>query len=252
MQNYSIPISIVIAGALIAGAVYISSGPGNTAPTTGDQVLEEIRGVQADDHIRGSSDAKVVIVEFSDTECPYCKQFHTTLQQVMSEYESSGDVAWVYRHFPLEQLHPKAPKQAEALECAAEQGGNDVFWRYTDLLYETTQSNNSLDIGIYNTPSPTPTAPDGTPYYTERTSRSETDAGQLSDMAASLGIGIAQFESCLASGKYAGRVATDLEEAFAAGGGGTPHSIMIVGNKQTPIQGAQSYATVKQMIEEEL
>lgn len=245
-----IPVAIVIAGALIAGAVYFSNSGGTAAPSNpdGSQVLKKVRAVQDNDHIRGDKDAKVVIVEYSDTECPFCKQFHGTLQQIVSEYAPS-DVAWVYRHFPLAQLHPKAPKEAEALECAAEQGGNDTFWKYTDLVYETTGTNNALDIGVYNTPSPVPKGADGTPYYTEKTPRSTTDAGQLSDMAASLGLDVAAFEACLASGKYAGRVDTDLNEAFDSGGNGTPHSIMIVGKNQSAIQGAQQYATVKQMIE---
>lgn len=253
MQNYSIPLSIVIAGALIAGAVFYTSGGGggSQAPAQGE-VLKKVRTITKDDHVRGSEDAKVVIVEYSDPECPFCKQFHTTLQRVMSDYEASGDVAWVYRHFPLEQLHPKAPEEAEALECAADQGGNDMFWQFTDMVYETTNSNNSLDIGVYNTPSPTPTGPDGKPYYTEKVPRSTTDAGELSDIASSLGLDVSAFEECLASDKYAERVSTDMNEAFEAGGQGTPHSIMIVGRQQTAIEGAQSFEAVKQRIEEAL
>ena len=96
--------------------------------------MEKIRGVQDDDHIIGDKNAKVVIVEYSDTECPFCKVFHETLHQVVSEYDGK-DVAWVFRHWPIPQLHPKAPKEAEALECAAELGGNDMFWKYTHKLF---------------------------------------------------------------------------------------------------------------------
>ncbi len=245
-----IPMAIVIAGALIAGAVYFSNAGGPAAPGTsnGSEVVKKVRTVQNDDHIRGDKDAKVVIVEYSDTECPFCKSFHQTLQQIVSEY-SPNEVAWVYRHFPLAQLHPKAPKEAEALECAAEQGGNDIFWEYTDMVYAATKSNNSLDIGVYNTPSPVPTGADGKPYYAEKTPRSTTDAGQLSDIASELGLDVAQFEECLATSKYASKVETDLNEAFDAGGNGTPHSIMIVGKNQTAIQGAQQYNTVKNLID---
>jgi len=249
LQKFSVPISIVIAGALIAGAVYFSGG-GAPAPI-GGVVLEPIRGVQDDDHIVGNKNAKVVIVEFSDTECPFCKQFHDTLRQISDEYDDN-DVAWVFRHWPIPQLHPKAPKQAEALECAAEQGGNDAFWRFTNTVFERTNSNNSLDIGVYNTPEEIPVGQDGRPWYTEKEPRSATDAGQLSDIAVELGLDKAKFEECLASGRHADRVARDAAEVQAAGGAGTPHSIMIVGKKQTPIEGAQSYSTVKQMIDEAL
>ena len=158
-------------------------------------------------------------------------------------------MAWVYRHFPIPSLHPKAPKEAEALECAAEQGGNEAFWKYTDLVYERTESNNALDNGVYNTPDTIPVGQDGKPWYTERTPRSTTDAGDLSDIAKEIGLDVARFEDCLKSGKHAERIQTDVDEAVAAGGGGTPHSIMIVGDEQVPIEGAQPYDVVKGLID---
>lgn len=248
LQKFAVPLAIVIAGAMIAISLYVvnANGGGGTQQPV---VQEEIRGVQDNDHIRGNPNAEIVIVEFSDTECPYCKMFHETMKQVIAEYGGDGRVAWVYRHWPIPSLHPKAPKQAEALECAAEQGGNEVFWKYTDMVYENTQSNNSLDSGVYNTPSPVPVGPDGKPYYTEAAPRSTTDAGKLSDFAKNLGLDVAKFEECMKSGKYADRVATDSNEAVAAGGGGTPHSIMIVDGEQIPLEGAQPFETVKGLID---
>lgn len=249
LQKLAVPISIVIAGAMIAVSLFFV----NSRPSTGTQnpgtVLEEVRGVQEDDHILGNPNAKIVIVEYSDTECPFCKQFHETMHSIIDEYGASGDVAWVYRHFPIPSLHPKAPKEAEALECAAEQGGNEMFWKYTDKVYQTTNSNNALDNGVYNTPSPTPVGPDGKPYYTEKAPRSTTDAGQLSDFAKELGLDVAKFEDCLKSGKYKSRIDTDTAEVVAAGGGGTPHSIVIVDGEQVPLEGAQPLETVKGLIE---
>jgi len=90
------------------------------------------------------ANAPVKIVEFSDTECPFCKRFHTTMQQVVKD--SNGQVAWVYRHFPLDQLHSKARKEAEATECAAELGGNEKFWAYLNRLMEVTPANDGLDL----------------------------------------------------------------------------------------------------------
>ncbi|TSC85526.1 MAG: DSBA oxidoreductase [Parcubacteria group bacterium Gr01-1014_8] len=250
VQKLAIPISIVIAGALIAGALFfVNSRPAGPAQQGQGQVLTEIREVQADDHILGNPDAEVVIVEFSDPECPFCKQFHETMHQIVTEYGSSGKVAWVYRHFPIEQLHPKAQKEAEALECAAEQGGNEMFWKFTDKVYETTTSNNSLDIGIHNSPKDAPVGPDGQPYYTQKPPRSNTDAGQLSDIAKGLGLDVAAFENCLISGKNAPRIKKDYDEVAAAGGAGTPHSILISDGEQTPVEGAQPYNVVKGLID---
>src|SRR3990167_11318401 len=134
----TMPIAVVIAGVLIAGAVIYSGKTvsSNTvvapqqpvAQQTGD--LEQMKPISKDDHIRGNPDAPVKIVEYSDTECPFCKRFHDTMKQVMDEYGKTGKVAWVYRNFPLDQLHPKARNEAIALECAGDQGGNDPFWAY--------------------------------------------------------------------------------------------------------------------------
>ncbi len=221
VQKLAVPISIVVAGALIATALYFSTRSNVPPAPVAEQptVAEEIRGVQTNDHIRGNPKAKLVIVEFSDTECPFCKQFHNTMKQVMGAYGESGDVAWVYRHFPLISLHPKAPREAEALECAAELGGNDGFWKYTDRIYEVTPSNNGLD-----------------------------DA-QLPVIAAEVGLNKTAFVKCLDSGKSKARVDTDTAEVAASGGRGTPHSIVIYGGEQIPIEGAQPFEVVKTMID---
>lgn len=249
LQKFAVPLAIIIAGGMIAVSLFVvnanKTGTSGTAPT----VAEEIRGIQDDDHIRGNPNAKIVLVEYSDPECPFCKVFHETMKQIIEQYGGDGKVAWVYRHFPIPSLHPKAPKESEALECAAEQGGNEMFWKYTDKVYETTDSNNSLDDGVYNTPKDAPLGPDGKPYYTQKKPRSDTDAGQLSDMAKSLGLDVTRFEDCLKSGKYAERVTKDTNEAVAAGGGGTPHSILIVDGEQIPLEGAQPIDVVKGLID---
>lgn len=97
------------------------------------------------DYISGNPKAELVIVEYSDTECPFCKRFHETMTRVMNEYGKAGKVAWVYRHFPLDAIHSKSRHEAEAIECAGEIGGNDKFWVYLNKLMEITPSNNQLD-----------------------------------------------------------------------------------------------------------
>lgn len=97
------------------------------------------------DHIAGNPQADLIIIEYSDPECPFCKRFHETMVQAMDEYGKQGKVAWVYRHFPLDAIHSKARHEAEAIECAGELGGNDKFWEYVNTLYKITPSNNQLD-----------------------------------------------------------------------------------------------------------
>lgn len=87
------------------------------------------------DHIRGDRDAAVTVVEYSDFGCPFCGRFHSTMKQVMNNYDDN-EVAWVYRHFPIPQLHPQAPRIARASECAADIGGEEAFWSFADEVFK--------------------------------------------------------------------------------------------------------------------
>jgi protein-disulfide isomerase len=93
-----------------------------------------IVNITDEDYVKGNVSAPVTIVEFSDFQCPFCQRFHPSVQQIVNEY---GDqVKWVYKHFPLDQIHPQARPAAEAAECVAEQKGNEGFWEFTDTLFE--------------------------------------------------------------------------------------------------------------------
>ncbi|MGP1680425.1 MAG: DsbA family protein [Burkholderiales bacterium] len=175
---------------------------------------------KARDHIRGDLAAPVTLIEYSDFECPFCKRFHSTAKRLVDE--SSGRLKWVYRHFPLDELHPgKARKEAVASECAAEIGGNDAFWKFADRFFELTPSNNRTDIDRV-----------------------------LPQIAGQIGLDKARFASCLASGKHDRRVAEDVKDAVATGGRGTPWSFIVSkSGKAYPLSGAQPYAAVKQLVD---
>ena len=96
----------MIAGAIVAGSIIFVNDTEQkkvaTVENTDAVSAQEMRSVSKNDHMLGNiNTAEVFIVEFSDLECPFCKQFHQTLKQIMEEYGPSGKVAWVYRHFPL-------------------------------------------------------------------------------------------------------------------------------------------------------
>jgi protein-disulfide isomerase len=93
--------------------------------------------VTADEHIYGNPDAKVTIVEYSDFECPYCKQFQPTLKKIVDE--SNGNVRWVYRNYPL---HQHSFEKLLAAECVAKLKGNDAYWKYADLLFGLLKTGN--------------------------------------------------------------------------------------------------------------
>lgn len=226
-----LPASILIAAILISGSIIWSTQRGTAGAVppgdpqgiaaeepTGD--LEQMTPVMAADHIRGSLDAPVKLVEYSDTECPFCKGFHETLKELMAGYGADNKVAWVYRHLPLDQLHAKARKEAVATECAAEQGGNEKFWAYLDRLFAVTPSNDGLD------------------------------AAELPKIAQYVGLDTAKFTECLGSGRFDAHIESEAQNAQATGGSGTPWSI-VVGPDGTkyPLSGAQPLEAVKALVD---
>ncbi len=173
------------------------------------------------DHIYGNPEAPISLIEYSDFECPFCKKFHPTPKQVVEAY--NGQVNWVYRHYPLDFHNPLAQKESEASECAGELGGNDAFWKYTDLLYERTKSNGK-----------------GLPIES------------LGPMAEEIGLNQGEFQDCLDSGRYTERVQEDLREGASSGITGTPGSILL--NNQTGsvnlVSGAVPVETLKKAIDQ--
>jgi protein-disulfide isomerase len=158
---------------------------------------------------RGPADAPVTLVVFSDFECPYCASLNTTLNRLLAEY---GDkIRLVYRQFPLDQIHPHASKAAEASLCAEEQGR---FWEMRDALFK-------MPIRL--------------------------EPEELRAKAAAVGLDPGRFDSCLSSGRYAGRVNADLDAGQAAGVASTP-TLFINGR---PIVGARPYQEIVKIIEEE-
>ncbi len=102
----------------------------NALPTIIGDVTSKMMPIDEADHVRGSRDAKIMIVEYSDFECPYCQMHHETMKSLV---EKSGDkLAWTYRHFPLTTIHDGAQLKAEASECIAQAKGPDAFWKYAD------------------------------------------------------------------------------------------------------------------------
>ena len=133
---------------------------------------------------RGPATAPVTIVEFSDFQCPYCKQVVPTLTQVLSRYGEK--VKLVFRDFPIDSLHPQARKAAEAARCARDQG---KFWEYHDALFANS--------------------PNASPEH-------------LKTYAEQVGLDVPSFERCRGSGTHAAAVQKDIEEGARLGVTGTP------------------------------
>ncbi len=134
--------------------------------------------------VRGNPKAKVMIVEFSDFQCPYCQAVEATLKNVLAKHE--GQVAIAFRDLPLRQIHAQAEGAAEAGRCAGEQG---KFWEYHDLLFAN---------------------------------QNKLDRNGLLEQARTLKLDEKQFESCLTGEKYKAQIQQDSEDGTRAGVSGTP------------------------------
>jgi protein-disulfide isomerase len=178
---------------------------------------QQVRPVSLDDdHIYGDPQAPVSLIEYSDYECPFCKRFHPVARKLVDD--NPGQVNWVYRHFPLGFHNPGAQKQAEGAECAAELGGNQAFWKFTDLIYARTKSNGK-----------------GFPV------------AQLVPLASEVGLDEKAFSRCLDSGRFTAKVQQQYADGVAAGVTGTPGNILRHkdSGRSIAVHGAQPYARVE-------
>jgi protein-disulfide isomerase len=185
-------------------------------PLTADNVPK----VTKEDWVKGDRNAQVALIEYSDLECPFCKQFHPTAQKVVDEYK--GKVMWVFRHYPL-AFHANAQKEAEAAECAGSLGSNDTFWKFIDRIYERTTAT-------------------GTGFALDA----------LAPLAKELGLNEAKFKECLDSGKMAEKVKTQMDGGTQAGVNGTPGNILlhIKSGKTMLIPGAVPFEQIKASIDQ--
>ncbi|MFA5934191.1 MAG: DsbA family protein [Candidatus Paceibacterota bacterium] len=228
---FSVAGAIIVAGVVIAGAIMFTRTPITLHDFNNDTAKEQgtnnqppapkaitIKAVTSGDHILGDINAPILIVEYSDLECPYCKRFHSTMHDVVDAYQ--GKVAWVYRHLPIDSLHPKARLEAEATECAEKIGGNDAFWKYIDKVFAITPSNNQLDLA------------------------------ELPKIAEQIGLSKTAFTTCLNNGTFEAKIAQAIVDGAEAGIDGTPLSFILT-KTQSPvmIQGAQSFDYIKQQID---
>lgn len=221
LSPFAIPFATFIAGATVASSFFIFFAKPVVPPQNQPTQQLSLDPIKDTEHIIGTSKAKVIIVEYSDTECPFCKVFHETMRKITSEY-STKDVSWVYRHFPL-PMHTKAPQEALATECAAKLGGNERFWQYINRIFELTPSNNGLDGAV------------------------------LPQIAAEIGLDETAFATCLADTSMRTIVEKDAAGGTKAGVSGTPHSLIVVKDQVVGIiNGAQPYESVKAQIDEAL
>ncbi len=140
--------------------------------------------VTDDDHVRGPADAAVTVLEYGDYECPYCRGAFRDVHEMLDEYP--GKIRFVFRNFPIEQVHPHAEQAAEAAEAAAAQGR---FWDMYELLLQ--------------------------PY-------AQLDTDSLVGYAELIGLDTARFRDDIAHRRYARKIDADVQEGLRNGVNQTP------------------------------
>lgn len=181
-----------------------------------------------DDPVLGDKNAKVTMIDFTDYECPFCKRhFEQSFAQIKKEYIDTGKIKYVVRDLPL-SFHQNAHKEAQAAECAREQGGDDAYFKYHDEIFKRTTSNGT---GLALT--------------------------ELSVIANDLGLDGQTLQSCLDTEKYKAEVDKDIADAAKVGATGTPS--FFIGKSAsdgiisgTPLIGAQPFNAIQTEIDKQL
>jgi len=223
LEKYSVPVSIMIAGLFVAGAVLLSNF---YAPKNEDALADVSEGIEEEtfyqyaapitdaDRILGNKDAKIKVVTYADMECSYCMTFEDTMNTLVSEY--NGQVAWVYRHFPLD-FHENAMSAAIASECAADVAGEGKFWEFMTKFKDAVNAGGLVDVKA---------------------------------IASSVGAGGSAFDECYSSNKFADKIDGDYNNGIEAGLQGTPYSVVFAdGTPVGMVDGAYPIEDVKAAID---
>lgn len=194
--------TLLVAGSILAAGIVIALGiifAGSGTSVDRVQVDEEslrsvaISEVNDSDHIIGSRDAKVIMVEYSDIGCTHCQALHETMERVVEEYDGS-DFAWIFRHLPF-----RAPTEAHASECVADIAGEEAFWGFMSSAMKNAQT------------SPV------------------TSEAELTALATSIpGVTKDAFEACQDDAPFVEDIQQDATEAQQAGAQGTPFNVFIL------------------------
>ncbi len=221
-------ITLVLVGIVIAGGILVDHRKSYVADTSGAEVVKYvINPVTDDDHILGSPNADVILVEYSDFRCSYCREFHLTMKQLINEYGKTGNFAWVYRHFPredaLQNTNSLSITAAIASECVSDLGGEKKFWDYISKINEDLQIT--------------------------------YDKADLENAAIELEIDKEEYIECLISGKFNEKIQKSIDDGLMIYNNdssfGTPYSIILTNTgKQIEIVGAQDYHYIKEIIKQ--
>lgn len=185
----------------------------DTAPPTIPPPQIDVEEPTQDEPWKGPENARYVMIEYSDFECPFCQKIHPDLVRIYEEYDN---LAWVFRHLPL-SFHPKAPKLGEGAECAGAQDPN-AFWEFSDIVFERMP---------------------------------DIELDELGEIAAEIDLNQSEFQSCLDSDRFKAAVEEDLASASQSGVQATPTVIFydLETGETAAVEGALPYENIKQILD---
>lgn len=213
--------SIIIAGGLMGyGAITRGGNQAPTTPFTG-------RPVDPTDFVSGNKKSDVILVEYSDPECPFCVQAHESIKKIRNDY--ANKIAFTYRYFPLTQIHPHAIDESKAIFCAGKVGGEKKHFEYIDALFDYKLTNKTTQLS----------------------------ATGKEDFARQIGLDTQAFTSCLTSKEALDTINASTNDGIAAGVQGTPASFVLLKTRSgyktvSMIDGARPYEYFKTVIDEAL
>ena len=221
------PHAIILAAILIGGSHIVYGFVIRNAGTAPQSSLFAGKPIEENDLMTGDTKSDVLVIEYSDTQCPFCASLYPTMKQLKDEYASK--VGFVYRYFPLTQIHPDAYDEARAVYCVGKLSGAAKREEYINEIfdYKTTKQNMVLP-------------PNG-----------------KIDLAKNIGVDGNALNECLNSSEPATAIDASMTDGIKAGVDGTPTTFVLLKTKKgydvvSAISGAQSYAYFKAAVEEAL
>jgi protein-disulfide isomerase len=183
--------------------------------------------VESSDYVEGNTKSNIVVIEYSDPECPYCVSLHPTLKKLRDDYKDK--IAFVYRHFPLTQIHPHAHDESKGIICAGQLGGAKAYYEYMDALYGYKSNNQTTQL----------------------------PATGKEDIAANIGLDKAAFLSCMKKEDVGIAVDASINDGVQAGVQGTPTTFVLTKTRKgyevvAALDGARPYEYMQAALEEAL
>ena len=224
------PSAIIISALILPGShlgygfiMSNGSGSGSASPTTAFKG----RAIDDTDLMTGDKKASVILVEYSDSECPFCAQLHPTIKKIQEEYASK--LGFVYRYFPLTQIHPNASEEARAIHCVGVASDASKRQAYIDQMFDYKFQKQNMTLA----------------------------KGQKESMAKAVGVNEAQFNACMQSQESADVITASIQDGISAGVQGTPATFVLIKNKKgyevvSLVDGARPYEYFKAVIDEAL